>query len=398
LARDARLTLPTPPSHGPEPPRARFQPPGGSRRRSRAGRLPALALCLTAALLTAGLWAGQAAGQEAGAEAARLSLDEAIEIALRQGPDRQAADLALELARLEYEQAKANLLVSPSPVSGREAESAWRNAQLEHEASLASLTLQVAEAYYDLIRSLQQVELSQGNLEQVQRQLEAAQVRHAAGALADLDLKQTRQQLRQAEMQLEADQRALVAAQRALNQLLGRPLDEPVLPAETELLFEPVPVDLETALASALAQRLEILQAQDRVETARITLELAQNPFTPRLDQARAELQLKQAEQALEQARLRVELEVRNAYDALQAAAAQVPLREAAAELAAEQLRITQLRFEAGTITSLDVTEAQQKAFEAQVSVLNALFDYRISLARFLQAAQLDGLAGTVTD
>src|SRR5690606_7175320 len=139
----------------------------------------------------------------------------------------------------------------------------------------------------------------------------------------------------------------------ALNQPLGRPFVEPNLPAETELLVAPVPVDLETDLAAALAELLQNLQAQDRVEAARITLELAQHPFAPRLDQARAELQLKQAEQALEQARVRVELEVRNAYDALQAAAAQVPLREAAAELAAEQLRITQLRFEAGTITSL---------------------------------------------
>src|SRR5690606_20278590 len=157
---------------------------------------------------------------------------------------------------------------------------------------------------------------------------------------------------------------------------------------------EPVPVDLETALASALAQRLEILQAQDRVETARITLELAQNPFTPRLDQARAELQLKQAEQALEQARLRVELEVRNAYDALQAAAAQVPRRGAAGGRAAERRRTTKRRLGGGTIAPLGVTEAEQKACEAQVGVLTAPFAYRISLARFLRAAQLGGQAG----
>lgn len=327
-----------------------------------------------------------------------LSLDAAIQLALEQGPDRQAANLELELARLQYEQARANLLVNPSPVSVREAESAWRNAQIEHQASSATIALQVEEAYYDLIRRLQQVELSEGNLEQVRRQMEAAQVRHDAGALADLDLKQTRQQVTQAEIQLEADRRSLATAQRTLNHLLGRPLDEPLMPAETELLFEPVEVDLEAALESALAKRLEILQAQDQVETARINLELAQNPYTPRLDQARAELQLQQAEQALAQTRLRVELEVRSAHDAVKAAEAQVPLREEAAALAAEQLRIAQLRFEAGTITSLDVTEAQQKAFEAQVSALNALFDYRISLARFLQAAQLAGLEGAVID
>src|SRR5690606_40051511 len=118
-----------------------------------------------------------------------------------------------------------------------------------------------------------------------------------------------------------------------------------------------------------------------------------QAPVTPRLHRARAELRRKLGEQGLEQARVRVELEVRNAYDALQAAAAQVPLREAAAELAAEQLRITQLRFEAGTITSLDVTEAQQKAFEAQASGLNALFHDRLGLARVPPRAQRHGPA-----
>ncbi|MFO7256026.1 MAG: TolC family protein, partial [Bacillota bacterium] len=227
---------------------------------------------------------------------------------------------------------------------------------------------------------------------------EAAQVRHEAGALADLDLRQTRQQVAQAELQLESDRRALATARRTLNQLLGRPLDEPIEPAETELRFEPADVDLEAALESALSKRLEILQAQDRVETARINLELAQNPYTPRLDQARAQLQLQQAEQALAQARRKVEMEVRSAYDAVKAAEAQVPLRQEAAALAVEQLRIARLRFEAGTITSLDVTEAQQRAFEAQVSALNALFDYRISLARFFQAAQLAGLEGAVID
>lgn len=357
----------------------------------------ALALVLAPALLPGGP-SSSASAQEAAFASDPLSLDGAIRLALEQGPDRQAADLELELARIQYEQAKANLLVNPSPVSVREAESAWRNAQIEHRASSAKIALQVAEAYYDLIRRLQQVELSEGNLEQVQRQVEAAQVRYDAGALADLDLKQTYQQKTQAEIQLEADRRSLATAQRTLNHLLGRPLDEPVMPAETELLFEPVAVDLEAALASALEKRLEVLQAQDQVETARINLELAQNPYTPRLDQARAELQLEQAEQALEQARLQVELDVRSAYDAVKAAEAQVPWREEAAELAAEQLRIAQLRFEAGTITSLDVTEAQQNAFEAQVNALNALFDYRISLARFLQAAQMAGLEGAVTD
>lgn len=392
MAWDARLlhdTLPAATLSKTFQPRARRVASGA------LGLALGLALALVPAVFTL---APAAAAQEAIPSGEPLTLEAAIRLALEQGPDRRAADLELELARIQYEQAKANLLVNPSPVNLREAESAWRNAQIEHQASSANIALQVEEAYYDLIRRLQQVELSAGNLEQARRQLEAAQVRHEAGALADLDLRQTRQQVAQAELQLESDRRALATARRTLNQLLGRPLDEPIEPAETELRFEPADVDLEAALESALSKRLEILQAQDRVETARINLELAQNPYTPRLDQARAQLQLQQAEQALAQARRKVEMEVRSAYDAVKAAEAQVPLRQEAAALAVEQLRIARLRFEAGTITSLDVTEAQQRAFEAQVSALNALFDYRISLARFFQAAQLAGLEGAVID
>lgn len=392
MAWDARLlndTIPTATLSSTVRPRAHRVASGT------LGLVLGLALALTPAVFAL---APAASAQEAAPPSEPLTLEAAIRLALEQGPDRKAADLKLELARIQYEQAKANLLVNPSPVNLRDAESAWRNAQIEHQASSAGIALQVEEAYYDLIRRLQQVELSEGNLDQVRRQLEAAQVRHEAGALADLDLRQTRQQVAQAQIQLESDRRALATAQRNLNQLLGRPLDAPIQPAETELRFEAKDVDLGAALESALSKRLEILQAQDQVETARINLDLAQNPYTPRLDQARAELQLQQAEQALAQARRKVEMEVRSAYDAVKAAEAQVPLREEAAALAVEQLRIAQLRFEAGTITSLDVTEAQQKAFEAQVSALNALFDYRISLARFFQAAQLAGLEGTVID
>ncbi|BAS28714.1 TolC family protein [Limnochorda pilosa] len=328
-----------------------------------------------------------------------LTLDQAIQLALEQGPDRKAADLELELARLDHEEATANHLVQPSPVTLSQAESAWRSAQAEHAASSGTIALSVEEAYYDLIRSRQQVELSRGNLEQARRQLESAQTRYDAGALAELDLKQTRQQVDQAEAQLETDRRSLEQAQQELNRLLGRPLDAPLEPAEAELTFTPSELDLRAALASALEQRLEVIRAQDQVETARLNLELSRNPYTPRLDQERRQVELQQAQDGLEQARLQVELEVRKAFQTVEGAAAQVPLREQAAALAQEQLRIARLRFEAGTITSLDVTDAQQTAFEAQVAALNAVFDYRISLARFYQAAQWQGPgSGSVTD
>ena len=96
-----------------------------------------------------------------------------------------------------------------------------------------------------------------------------------------------------------------------------------------------------------------------------------------------------QALDNLEAARRQAELETRTAYLNLTGNVAQVAALEQALTSSRSQLESTQLGYEVGVRTSIDVLNAQQQLYTAQRDLLQARYNYLLSVLQLKAATGL---------
>jgi outer membrane protein len=93
----------------------------------------------------------------------------------------------------------------------------------------------------------------------------------------------------------------------------------------------------------------------------------------------------------LEETKELLSLEIQNAYLQLNQAARKIVLSDASVEQAEENLRLSNDRFKAGTVTGQDVLEAQMLWQQANSSVIDAKIEYRIAEAAYRKAIGENG-------
>ncbi|MGQ9656607.1 MAG: TolC family protein [Fimbriimonadales bacterium] len=304
--------------------------------------------------------------------------------------------------------------------------------ELELARTRNDTILQVVQAYQGLARADEFVRVAEEALRNAQERLRLVRAQVDAGVAAQFDLLRAETAVAQAEQAVlnARNQRELAAA--ALNNLLGRALDAPVLVVKPERLPEEALPPLETLTQQAYESRPELIAAQRGVDLARVGIETARrsllpnivltgqadfnlntSAFNPRREtytgvavlsvpiwdggiarareaQARDDLQI--AQLRLQQAQEAVALEVRQAYLNLQDAQKRLAVAQKGLEQATEALRLARVRFEAGVSPQLEISDAELAFTQAQTNLVNAQFDYLDAYAALLRAV---GAIGT---
>jgi outer membrane protein TolC len=113
---------------------------------------------------------------------------------------------------------------------------------------------------------------------------------------------------------------------------------------------------------------------------------------------ARARVQLNQVQAQLKQQELQVATEVTNAAITVQSNSERVQAAQAARDLADQQLKAENSKFEVGMSTNYFVVQAQQQLAAAQNNELQAILNYRKSIVELerLQQTTLQNLNVTV--
>ncbi len=94
-----------------------------------------------------------------------------------------------------------------------------------------------------------------------------------------------------------------------------------------------------------------------------------------------ADLRRNQAQRELSFAQRKLLAQIRNAYDEAQAALSELELLKSSAELAADSLRLTTLRYQGGESTVLEVVDAQNTLTQARNAYSDGVVRYRTALA-----------------
>lgn len=327
-------------------------------------------------------------------------------------------------------------LVQGIDISGI-ARAALRAAEFQRDALKAGLDAQlnsirqiVREKFLIVLQNEELVKAAEADVAAAQVRLDKANIKFREGAIPKFDVLRLETDLRKLQQTLVDARQNLQLSKQDLNNTLGRPVDTPFDPVPLEGL-PPAEKAAEEYGAAAQLSRAEIRQAQlnikalekvrdtewrsgkpslnasithtenidpgygqsDRqtVGTAQIKVPIFDSGVTKSRVQA-AERDIEISKVLLEQTQLGVALEVRSALTRVTSARENYDVALSGLELAAESLRLAQVRYDEGEGLLIDLTNAQAEYTRASIAVVNAKYQYLSAYSALQKAVGLDRL------
>ncbi|MEO2005176.1 MAG: TolC family protein, partial [Candidatus Poribacteria bacterium] len=305
----------------------------------------------------------------------------------------------------------------------RQAQAGLRAAEHRLTSTRRDVALRAIQAFYGVIVSEQVVTVAERAHEQSASRLGIVQKRLDAGVVTRLDLLRAQVGLANANTQLIRARNGAELARRGFALAIGLHPSEDVS-AAGELEYAPTEESLADLMAAALARRPELKELSEREIAAEHLARIAkagnkpnvarsgtytwndtekQDPQRtwsvgagisfPILDGFATRSRSRQAESAQRQVALNVEslrrgisLEVQQEYLSYHEATAVLEAQHEAVAQAEEALRIANLSFENGLITSVELADAELANTQTQLAQIQALHDTVIARARLARA------------
>jgi TolC family type I secretion outer membrane protein len=425
-------------------------------------------------LVLAGLILGQRVDSfsEPSSYPSALSLDQAVEIALRENPALSAARSQVEIAEQRVVQGRAGFLPrlnvsegfqrsnnppqvfsnklsqenftpqdfaidrlnQPNTINdfatnltatwplfdGGQSWHGWQQAKLGQEAagralerSRQEVIARTADAYAGVLLARENLAVVESAMAAARAHLSAAETRYGSGLTIKSDLLQAQVRLAELEQQKLLSQGQVEVARSALNAAMGIP--DPVrFELSDRLQAESGPGDLlETWLATARAQRLELQEIDLREAMARKEIEKARAGHLPNLDLvgnyqihtedfdgsgdsysvgavlslnlfsglapsakvSEAQASRRQIQALRRQMESQVFLEVRQAYTQTASALQRIGVADQAVRQAEEALRIVADRYSSGLLTIVDLLTAEAALQQTRTAQSRARHD-----------------------
>ena len=305
-----------------------------------------------------------------------------------------------------------------------------RNARRSREAQERNLVLtkqrfmvDVARAHYQTLAQRELLSVAQQSASRSVALRKASEARLDVGLSNKLDVYRAQLSESQAEQSTVQAETALQAAIEQFRFLLGRSPKAPVEPAPGEIPA-PSPEDvgaIEALIEIALNSRLDLLEVRDQIDDARRTASLSRQNLLPdmtlnlRYTEQKgagatgpfvttnhrwetyfsASLPLEKAadvgqlqlsnldvtarERTYEQRRFEVESEVRTTHRNLLSLVRSIATQQGAVEVADQQLRLANLRYQRGLASNFDVVDAEASLLAARGSLVQLLAAYQVA-------------------
>ena len=290
-----------------------------------------------------------------------------------------------------------------------------------------SILLNTVTAYMDVLRYDAEIELSRSSERVVGRQLQAARDRLEVGEVTRTDVAQAEARLAQAGAERVAAEGGMMSARAMYQQVIGRPpgtLSWPPVPMglpETEedaltaandanpsiraasFIAQAAQADIETAAAALRPQVSIVGDVRQRFDTSDLIEQTTDASIrasvrVPLYQGGAASARIRQSKQIaaqrlleLDQFRRTVQEQVSQAWRALTSARAQIAAFESQVAAAAVALDGVEQETQVGLRTTLDVLDAEQEHFRAQLNLI------RTKREEIVAAYQVKAAIGALT-
>ncbi|MGE0453446.1 MAG: TolC family protein [Vicinamibacteria bacterium] len=294
-----------------------------------------------------------------------------------------------------------------------------------------NLMLEVTAAFYQVARQRRLVEVARQSQRRGEELRAASAARMEVGLASRLDVLRAELQAAQAGESAVAAQAALDGALEQFRLLLGLSPGELVEPVAVELeAGATAPLEpIEMLIARALENRLELQEARDGVGDAERARALARQNLLPQLDVgvelarvgfgssfsdafrrydqrasvfvstsypversadrsalASAEIDLGARERGVLERQLTIEGEVRAAARNLERIGKSIELQQRSVELAEQQQRLANLRYQRGLASNFDVIDAEGNLVGARTALVDLLAEQRVAWVQLQRA------------
>lgn len=339
----------------------------------------------------------------------QLSLEKAIEDALKNSSAIEIADLELENKTVELSQAKrteskysdrdsATYMYLSGTVEGFQLDKkisstaaayALEEEKIRREKSIEDIKYNTTRAYYGVMSAKGALDAATDNLDNAKRSLEIVKKKYELGVVSKSDLIIAQLSLDEAVSTMENAQNTYHNAVMGLNLVMNYPL-------QTELvLTSPYSMakfaaNVEEDIKAAFEKRLDVRSAQHGAQLAQLDFEANKIVYTPNTYVYRVkELALKKAQKALASMKLSVEYGIRGKFNDISTNLRNIDLKKAKLEKAKEQLRLTELSYDAGYKTILDVRQARNILYYAQIDYDGEIAAYSLSVLDYNKAVNI---------
>jgi outer membrane protein TolC len=161
-------------------------------------------------------------------------------------------------------------------------------ADLDLQATIASITAQVRNAYWDLVFSILNLENQRTSLDLATKLVQDNRARVEIGTMAPIDVVQAQAEEATRRQNVVTAEATLQNAELALKQLIVSGTDDPLWTSSLNPTDRPAPgtesIDLEGAIRNALEHRTDLLQAKKTIDSANVTLKGLDNQTLPLLN------------------------------------------------------------------------------------------------------------------
>jgi outer membrane protein len=289
------------------------------------------------------------------------------------------------------------------------------------------LMINVATAYYGILRDQMLVEVNERALERAKTLLQAAEAKLKVGMASKMDVFRAELQVLTAENGVVDAKESLENTKRRFNLLLGADLGTEFV-LSTTLEYTPISIDQEQLVQQALENRLEILEAYESLNDAERRMKIARQNLYPPLDLSvqytlsgegnafEESLDMKESHwgiginssfnldfasdrAAYQQAQLTyngairsvqsieqdVLLDVLQTVTSVKQAQARVYLQEQSVFQAEKQLELAELRYKKGLSDNLDVIDAEESFIKAKTNYYSAVVQHLIAKMKLKQ-------------
>lgn len=303
-----------------------------------------------------------------------------------------AIDMANDFGiHLDIEGTEEGIYLSNNMLT-EQAEVSLKREKLKNEYNIEDLKMNITKAYYMSLIAGKNLDIADNNLENTKRNEEIVNKKYELGVASKSDLLFAQIEVDEAKSNLETAKKDKDKAFRSLNMALDYELDTK-LNLTSEFQKVENERDLEADLKKSYETRLDYIDSKNTAELARKDLETlddryAENTYKYRIAQGNT-LRAEKAYDAKEKA---VEFDVKNKYDAIDSEYRKIELAKSTVEKAKEALRLKELSYEAGMGTLLQVKEARNSFYKAELNLSNSILNYNIAILDYKKAVTIGNI------
>lgn len=304
-----------------------------------------------------------------------------------------------------------------------------KSAEFSLESTKQNIIYLVKERYFNLLKRLELLKVQQKSLESAEQSYKLAQVMFEVGKVPKSDVLMAVVQKNEAELAMIETENLLSIARSSLNHVLGFEVDK-VIEVADNLEIPELGLTYENAAEMSMSYNPALLKSQFDLKASQNYIGMAVSRYLPSVsayagyswrnekfskiadmfdqdynwytgvslsipifqgfsriaNHSRARLNYKYSQEILDQTQKDIALEVKEAYFLAKQAKRKITMTEDGIKSAEANLELAAEKYKLGSGTMLDQINAQVSNTQAQSNYIQALYEYKLGLARLEKA------------